>query len=154
MMYFSMTKSLIKQTFVVLATMILLSACGSEDNVSGDKDTPGYAATMYFDALYNQKDLDAAMKITTPRHARIMRSYGTASQFARNLVNMQYDEVTIEVDMTNQSLREQYGDSAKINLIFTGQLHGEQVDDMRSVSMVRKKGKWYVDKVLADPFAR
>ena len=80
-----------------------------------------------------------------------MRSYGTASQFARNLVNMQYDEVTIEVDMTNQSLREQYGKEAKINLIFTGQLHGEQVDDMRSVQMIKKKGKWYAIKSLLTP---
>ncbi|PCK29933.1 hypothetical protein [Pseudoalteromonas piscicida] len=150
-----MTKSLLRQAFVIIAAMLLLSACGSdEDAARGDKDTPGFAATMYFDALYNQKNFDAAIAIATPRHARIMRSYGTASQFARNLVNMQYDEVTIEVDMTNQSLREQYGNTAKINLIFTGQLRGEQVDDMRSVSMVRKKGKWYVDKILADPFAR
>ncbi|GEK10287.1 hypothetical protein HUZ36_01395 [Pseudoalteromonas sp. McH1-7] len=150
-----MTKPLLKQVVVLILAILFLSGCGSdEDAVRGDKDTPGYAATMYFDALYNQKNLNAAMEISTPRHARIMRSYGTASQFARNLVNMQYDEVTIEVDMTNQSLREQYGNTAKINLIFTGQLHGEQVDDMRSVSMVRKKGKWYVDKVLADPFAR
>ena len=56
--------------------------------------------------------------------------------------------------MTNQSLREQYGDYAKVNLVFTGMLRGEQVDDMRSVQMIRKKGKWYVDKVNSDPFAR
>jgi hypothetical protein len=109
---------------------------------------------LYFDALYNKNDFDAAINMATPRLARIMRSYGTSKQFARNLVNLQYDSVTIEVDMTNQSLREQYGDDAKVNLVFTGMLHGEQVDDMRSVQMVRKKGKWYVDKINSDPFAR
>ena len=92
--------------------------------------------------------------MATPKMARIMRSYGTAKQFARNLINLQYDSVKIEVDMTNQSLREQYGDYAKVNLVFTGMLRGEQVDDMRSVQMIRKKGKWYVDKVNPDPFAR
>lgn len=92
--------------------------------------------------------------MATPRMARIMKSYGTSKQFARNLVNMQYDNVVIEVDMTNMNLREQYGDTANINLIFTGQFNGNKVDDMRSVKMVRKKGNWYVDKINADPFAR
>ncbi|RZQ51750.1 hypothetical protein C1E23_17750 [Pseudoalteromonas phenolica] len=143
-----------KFTALILFIALFLVGCGSDEPARGDKNSPGYAATMYFDAIYNKKDFDAAIKIATPRMARIMRSYGTAKQFARNLVNLQYDSVTIEVDMTNQSLREQYGDNAKVNLVFTGMLRGEQVDDMRSVQMVRKKGNWYVDKVNPDPFAR
>ncbi|ALO41922.1 hypothetical protein [Pseudoalteromonas phenolica] len=143
-----------KITALLLVVLITLLGCDSDESSRGDKSSPGYAATMYFDAIYNKKDFDAAIKIATPRMGRIMRSYGTAKQFARNLINLQYDSVTIEVDMTNQSLREQYGDDAKVNLVFTGMLRGEQVDDMRSVQMVRKKGKWYVDKINPDPFAR
>ncbi|WP_440053223.1 hypothetical protein ACSLBF_09740 [Pseudoalteromonas sp. T1lg65] len=139
---------------LLFALSLLLSACGGEKPASGDKNTPGYTATLYFDALYNKDDLNLALEYVTPRLGRIMRSYGTASQFARNLVNMQFDEVTIEVDMTNQSLREQYGDNAKVNLIFTGQFNGEKVDDMRSVRMIRKKDKWYIDRIVSDPFSR
>jgi len=138
----------------MLFSMLSLQGCGSEDSASGDTNTPGQSATMYFDTLYNGKDLNKAMTMATPKLARIMKSYGTSKQFARNLVNMQYDEVVIEVDMTNMSLREQYGDKANINLIFTGYFNGNKVDDMRSVKMLRKKGKWYVDKINADPFAR
>ncbi|ESP92257.1 hypothetical protein [Pseudoalteromonas luteoviolacea] len=140
---------------LILACMTLfLTGCGNEDAGRGDKDTPGYTATMYFDALYNRKDMNAALKLATPRLARIMRSYGTPSQFTRNLVNMQFDHVTIELDMTNKSLREQYGTNAKVNLIFTGKLHGDQIDDMRSVQMIKRKGDWYVDKINPDPYAR
>jgi len=143
-----------KITTLLLLVLITFFGCGSDESARGDKSSPGYAATMYFDAIYNKKDFDAAIQLATPKMGRIMRSYGTAKQFARNLVNLQYDSVTIEVDMTNQSLREQYGDDAKVNLVFTGMLRGEQVDDMRSVQMIRKKGKWYVDKINPDPFAR
>ena len=66
----------------------------------------------------------------------------------------QNDEVVIEVDMTNMSLREQYGDKANINLIFTGYFNGKKIDDMRSVKMIRKKGDWYIEKINPDPFAR
>ena len=139
--------------FILLSSSIL-SGCGSEDAPKGEKNTPGNVATLYFDALYNQNDLNKAMEYATPKMARIMKSYRTAGQFARNLVNMQYDEVVIEVDMTNMSLREQYGDKANINLIFTGYFNGKKIDDMRSVKMMRKKGNWYIEKINADPFAR
>ena len=143
-----------KITTVLFLALVILFGCGSDESTRGDKSNPGFVATMYFDAIYNKKDFDAAIQMATPKMARIMRSYGTAKQFARNLINLQYDSVKIEVDMTNQSLREQYGDYAKVNLVFTGMLRGEQVDDMRSVQMIRKKGKWYIDKINPDPFAR
>ncbi|MBQ4834637.1 hypothetical protein J8L70_15525 [Pseudoalteromonas sp. MMG010] len=135
-----------------LLSCLMLSACGDTSNK--DTGTPGDKATAYFDALYNQQDLNKASSMATPNLSRIMKSYGTAKQFSRNLVNLQYDEVVIEVDMSNMSLREQYGDEAKINLIFEGYFNGNKVDDIRSVKLLRKKGTWYVDKILADPFAR
>lgn len=139
-------------SLLILMLCLFLSACGDDSKTLSN--TPGETATAYFDALYNQKDLQKATTMATPHLTRIMKSYGTANQFARNLVNMQYDDVVIEVDMTNMSVREQYGDKAKINLIFTGYLNGTKIDEMRSVKMVQKKGKWYIDKILADPYAR
>lgn len=136
-----------------LLALFLLSGCG-DDGVSGDKSAPNYNAVLFFDALYNKNDLNIALEYATPTMARVMRSYGTASQFTRNLMNLQYDEVTIEVDMTNASVREIYGDNATVNLIFSGNWQGKKIDDMRSVKMVRKKGTWYVDKIVHDPYSR
>lgn len=149
-------QSIMKNVLLIFALLssCLMLGCGSEESPQGEKNTPGNTATLYFDALYNQNDLNQAMEYATPKMARIMKSYGTANQFARNLINMQYDKVVIEVDMTNMSLREQYGDKANINLIFTGYFNGKKVDDMRSVKMIRKKGNWYIEKINADPFAR
>ncbi|BDF94672.1 MULTISPECIES: hypothetical protein [Pseudoalteromonas] len=141
-------------TLFAATFLLLVSGCGNDDTPRGEKNTPGNSAALFFDTLYNEQDLTKASTMATPRMARIMMSYGTSKQFARNLVNLQYDSVVIEVDMTNMSLREQYGETANINLIFTGQFNGNKVDDMRSVKMVRKKGNWYVDKINADPFAR
>lgn len=139
-------------TLIAIVTSLFIFGCG--DITKSDSATPGDTATAYFDALYNQQDLQKASTMATPHLTRIMKSYGTAKQFSRNLVNMQYDKVIIEVDRTNMSVREQYGDNAKINLIFTGYLNSNKVDNFRSVEMVRKKGKWYIDKIIADPYAR
>ncbi|WP_404340407.1 hypothetical protein [Pseudoalteromonas mariniglutinosa] len=139
--------------FALLCSLLLVG-CGSEDSPKGEKNTPGNTASLFFNALYNEQDLDKATQFATPKLTRIMKSYGTANQFARNLINMQYDEVIIEVDMTDMSIRQQYGDKATINLIFTGYFNGTKIDEMRSVKMIRKKGNWYIEKINPDPFAR
>ncbi len=145
---------MMKKIVTLLSLIICLFTLGCNDDVKVSSDSPGDSAAAYFDALYNQQDLQKATAYATPRLTRIMKSYGTAKQFARNLINMQYDEVIIEVDRSNTSLREQYGDKAKINIVFTGYINGKKVDEMRSVNMIHTKGKWYVDKILADPYAR
>ncbi|MEO2266512.1 hypothetical protein V1358_04145 [Pseudoalteromonas sp. YIC-656] len=142
-----------KRIFLLCLTLFL-SACGQSDNITGDPNSPGYVATQYFYALYNHNDLEGAAEHASPKLARIMRSYGTASQFARNLVNMQFDEVTIELDRTEMSVRQQFGNKATINLIFTGQFQGKKVDDMRSVKMVKEGGRWMITEIVADPFGR
>ncbi len=133
---------------------LMLSACDDGPKVTGDSNSPEYAATVFFYTLYEQKDLNKAAEMASPKLARIMRSYGTASQFARNLLNMQFDTVTIEVDRTSRSVRKRYGDKATINLIFSGQHLGNKVDDFRSVVLVKRKGTWFIDRIKADPYAR
>lgn len=141
--------------FITAFIMILLTACSDDGpEVSGDNDSPEYAATVFFYAIYEEKDLKKTMSLATPKLARIIKSYGSTRQFARNLINMQFDTVTIEIDRTSKSIRKRYGDKATITLIFSGTLNGNKVDDMRSVKLISKKGKWFVEKIVDDPYAR
>ena len=43
-----------------LIILICVLGCNSDEPVRGDKKSPGYAATMFFDAIYNKKDFDSA----------------------------------------------------------------------------------------------
>jgi len=141
--------------FITAFIMLLLTACSDDGpEVSGDNDSPEYAATVFFYAIYEEKDLKKTMSLATPKLARIIKSYGSTRQFARNLINMQFDTVTIEIDRTSKSIRKRYGDKATITLIFSGTLNGGKVDDMRSVKLISKKGKWFVEKIVDDPYAR
>ena len=135
--------------------MLFITACSDDGpEVSGDQSSPEYAATVFFYAIYEEKDLKKTMSMATPKLARIIKSYGSTRQFARNLINMQFDTVNIEINRTSKSIRKRYGDKATITLIFSGTLHGKKVDDMRSVKMINKKGKWFIEKIIDDPYAR
>ncbi|PAJ75623.1 hypothetical protein CJF42_03770 [Pseudoalteromonas sp. NBT06-2] len=141
--------------FFTIFLMVILTACSDDGpEVSGDNASPEYAATVFFYAIYEEKDLKKTMSLATPKLARIIKSYGSTRQFARNLINMQFDTVNIEIDRTSKSIRKRYGDKATITLIFSGTLNGRNVDDMRSVKLINKKGKWFIKKIIDDPYAR
>ncbi|WP_105254797.1 hypothetical protein [Pseudoalteromonas sp. T1lg75] len=134
--------------------LVLLSACGQEDKISGDPNSPGYVASQYFFALFNHDSLERASEHAAPKLTRIMYAYGSAEQFTRSVLNMQFDQVSIELDRTEMSVREQYGDHATINLVFTGDFQGKKVDDMRSVKLSRDGISWVVTEVIPDPYGR
>ena len=110
-------------------------------------------ATEFFHALYNEKDLEKAKTLSTDEFAALLDSYVTPRQVGRTLMNMSYDTVTIEVNRSGQNLRQQYDDNADITLVFSGERDGKKVDNLRTVSMVKKSGKWLVTEVQADPFS-
>ena len=135
--------------------ILLLSACGGDSpEIKGDNDSPEYKATQFFYAVLLENDLDKAIKASVPKYGRILKSYGSTKQFARSVLNMRFDEVTIEVDHGSRSVRKQFGDDALLNVILHGKHNGNKIADMRRVKLVKLKGKWYIEKVLDDPYAR
>ncbi len=142
-----------KRILPLILTLLLLGACGDRPSSNVHWGTPEHIATEFFHALYNEKDLEKAKSLSTDDFAALLGSYVTARQAARTLLNMSYDEVTIEVNRSGQNLRQQYDNDADVTLVFSGQHAGRQVDNLRTVSMVKQSGKWLVKTVKTDRFS-
>lgn len=138
----------------ILPFLFLLTAC-SEDApvVNAQWGTPEYVATQFFQALYNDKDLDKAKALSTAKYAELMESYGSVRQVSRTLMNMSFDTVEIRVNRSGGNLREQYEDTAEIAILLTGKHDGKQVDELRVVEMIQHDGRWVVQAVQIDKFA-
>jgi hypothetical protein len=141
--------------WIIVPFLLLLLSC-AEDNpaMSGAFAPPEHAAAEFFDAIYNQNDLELAKSLSSQSLADLMEHYGTPRQVARTLINMSYDEVTINVNRAGQNLREQYGDSTEVMLVFTGSFDNRTVNEMRIVRMVRVRGRWLVDEIRNDPYSK
>ena len=142
-----------KMILPLLLSAALLFACNEKPKSNAHWGTPEHIATEFFHALYNEKDLEKAKTLSTDEFAALLDSYVTPRQVGRTLMNMSYDTVTIEVNRSGQNLRQQYDDNADITLVFSGERDGKKVDNLRTVSMVKKSGKWLVTEVQADPFS-
>ncbi len=148
-----MMKQYILVAFFALFT---LSACMPEQIVDdGEPDTESAegAALAFFDSIYNQRDLNIALKYSTPRMARLLRSYHTTRAVARHVINLRYEsKVVLEIDAGDTVGRQQFATKQKVSIYFSGTYQGDTIDELRTVQMIREDNQWKVDEILADKF--
>lgn len=145
---------MMKRLLFIPLFFLLLSCAEDNPAMSGNFAAPEHAAAEFFDAIYNRHDLDLAKSLSTESLAALIDHYGTPRQVARTMINMSYDEVTINVNRAGQNLREKYGNSTDVTLVFTGTFDNRTINEMRVVRMVRIRGRWLVDEIKNDPFSK
>jgi hypothetical protein len=136
-----------------LFSLILLSACTKEDkNKIHTVENPEVVAVAFFDALYNEKNIQKAASVCSPQLARIILHYKSTKAVARHLFNMSYDSVVISPDDSGVKVREQFKNSAVITIFFDGMYHDDKIKDVKRLSLVQIDNNWVIDKILKDPF--
>jgi len=130
-----------------------LSACGGDNEKKiTTVDDPEIVALAFFDALYNEKNVEKAASVCSPKLAKLVLHYRSPQAVARHLFNMSYDRVEVKPDSSGVKIREQFKGAANITIYFDGYYQEERIKDVKRLAIVQKNGKWYIDKVLKDPF--
>lgn len=139
--------------FIALSLTLLLSACGEEDkNTISNVDNPEVVAIEFFNALYNENNIEKAASVCSPKLSRIILHYKSTKAVARHLFNMSYDRVEIKPDDSGVKVREQFKNSAVITVFFDGYYHDDNLKDVKRLSLIQIDNKWVIDKILKDPF--
>ncbi|MBC3766415.1 hypothetical protein [Neptunicella marina] len=133
----------------LLAAMLMLTSCWWQDaRVNPTIDgTPEDAAINFFDAIYNKKDMELALQLSSPRMKRLLKSYVVPTQVQKHLFNLMYDKVEIALDTGNTRMRTQFAKNSKVSVFFTGYYIDDKIEDIRVASMVKIDGKWRVERV-------
>ena len=86
-------------SFLLLSSVFLLTACDSDDSKRiTTVDNPEIVALAFFDALYNEKNIEKAASVCNPKLARLILHYRSPQAVARHLFNMSYDKVEMKPD--------------------------------------------------------
>ncbi len=117
-----------------------------------DTNTPDYAAVAFFQHVYQDDNINAALEMSSPRMAELLRSYHTNRNVQRHVFDLVYDEVEIQPDTGNSVGRNEFAKSAVVTLFFTGTRYGDRYEDIRIVEMVRQGDKWLVDEIRPDKY--
>jgi len=138
--------------YILLALTVLIAGCyQSEDDITVI-DNPELVTIAFFNALYNEKDIDKAASVCAPKLSRIILHYKSPQAVGRHLFNLQFDDVVITPEDSGVKVREQFKDKANITVYFSGNYLGNKVKDVKRLSLIQVGDKWIIDKILKDPF--
>jgi len=137
--------------FLAFTLPFFLLGCVDEDNIA-EIDNPELVAVAFFEALYNEKDVEKAASVCSPKLARIIRHYKSPNAVARHMFNMSFDNVVVTPDNSGVKVREQFKDKANITLYFDGLYQEEKLKDVKRIRLIQVDDHWVIDKILKDPF--
>lgn len=137
----------------LLTSLTLLTACGEDSTKKiTTVDNPEIVALAFFDALYNERNVEKAASVCNPKLAKLILHYRSPEAVARHLFNMSYDKVEMRPDSGGVKVREQFKGSANITIYFDGYYQENRIKEVKRLALVQKSGKWFIDKILKDPF--
>ncbi|MEW6984415.1 hypothetical protein AAD001_17320 [Colwelliaceae bacterium 6471] len=140
------------KTLLISCFLFVVIGCGNKEEDITEIDNPELVTVAFFDALYNQKDIEKAASVCSPQMARIILHYRSPNAVARHLFNMSYDSVEITPDSTGVKVREQFKERATITVYFKGKYQDGIFKNVKRVSLIQKDKKWVINKILKDPF--
>jgi hypothetical protein len=145
-----------KKVSWLLFIVFVFTACEKAEPKKGggkfgmlDSNVPEFAAIEFFNQIYHTKDLSGAIKYSTPKMQRLLRSYHTNKAVQKHVLNMRFDKVEIQPS-TRSAGRNEFAKEAEISLFFEGTLEDDVLKDLRLVSLVKLDNEWKVDKVSAE----
>ena len=141
-----------KLKVVSIVAILLLSACSSESE-QPLQDGPETVAITFFDAIYNQNDIDKALESCTPELAQELRTHVSTKNLARQIFNMSFDSVEIDAAFGDLRVREEFRNTGKLTIVFTGYRQNKLYKDMRDIKLIKQNGRWLVSEILPDPMA-
>jgi hypothetical protein len=138
----------------VLTFIFLLAACVGEEKEIDKIDNPKLVAVAFFEAIYNEKDINKAASVCAPKLSRLLLHYRTSQSVAKHMFNMSFEKVTeIKPDDTGVKVRERFKDKAVVTVYIEGYYNESKIKDVKRLSLIQNDdGQWIIDEILKDPF--
>jgi len=109
---------------------------------------PEERAREFFDALYNQRNVEEAARLSTERYSELLLHYGNVTSIGRYMYNLNFDQVEITAARSTVPLYRDQADSARVIITFNGMHNGYRLQDLREVVLLRENGSWRMDRML------
>ncbi|MBU2924864.1 hypothetical protein Q4530_00910 [Colwellia sp. 1_MG-2023] len=139
----------LKGTSLLLIIMLtsLLSGCNANKE---PKMSEKQVATSFFNAIYNEKDIDKAIALSSADFKKEIEKYHTASNVARRLFNMSFDSVSLHTSAKKKQILDNYNIQVTMMIQFTGKRDGNSYKDYKKILLIKNKDQWLVDKLVED----
>lgn len=129
-----------------IVSSILVGCNGKEKPEMSEKQV----ATAFFNAIYNEKDIDKAISLSSTEFQEEIAKYHTASNVARLLFNMTFDSVSLHTSAQKKQILDDYNIQVTMMVQFTGIRNGNNYKDYKKIRLIKDNNLWLVDKLFED----
>lgn len=149
-----MYKKLSSAFFLIFFLIFFLFSCSEDENEIKNIDNPKLVAIAFLEAIYNEKDIEKAASVCTPKLSRLLLHYRTSQAVAKHLFNMSFEKVTdIKSDDTGVKVRERFKNKAVVTVYIEGLYEEGMKKDIKQLSLIQNDDdQWVIDEILKDPF--
>lgn len=107
-------------------------------------ETPQYAALYFVLSVYEDPNLDNAMKVSTDKFASLLKSYHTNSGVQRHILNLRLDEVMVEPMSGGFQDITDFKKEATVDVKIIGSYNNKKIIQLKTISMIRESGDWKI----------
>lgn len=128
-----------------MLTYFLIGCNAEEEKIEA---TEKEVATSFFNALYNEKDIEKVKSLSSPSFKKELQKYHTASNIARRVFDMTFDSVSLHTSAMKTQIINEYLIQVTMMVQFTGKRNGSDYKDYKKIRLIKENNKWLVDKLL------
>ncbi len=136
----------VKRYFIVFFVALAMFGCGSVP-----KDSAEDVAIAFFNAIYNQNDINKAKKLCTTNFAKEISKYISTKNVSRRVFNMSFDSVEIHAALGDLKVRAEFENSGSLTILFTGYRQEKIYKELKKIKLIKQGDIWLVDELLRDP---
>lgn len=131
---------------LLLISLMIFVSCGCDPKTVSP--TEEEVTVAFFDAIYNKKDLNTAITLSSSSFKTELLKHKTARNFSRRSLNLSFDSVQIDTQKSNTQAIDEYKIKVTMTVLLTGKRNDKIYKDVRKVLLVKEGDVWLVDKLL------
>jgi len=108
------------------------------------EETPQYAALVFIMAIYEDDNLDDALKLSTDKFAGLLESYHTNNGVQRHILNLRLTEITVKPVSGGFESMTEFKKEATVDVKIIGTYNNRKITELKTISMIRQSGDWKV----------
>jgi len=129
---------------ILISLTLSLQGCNDKANIPSESEV----TIAFFDAIYNQKDLNKTLSLSSARLKKEIKKYKTLNNFSRRALNLSFDSVTIETQKSKTKVIDEFNVQATITVMITGLRNERTYKEVKKVQLIKKDNAWLIDKLL------
>lgn len=135
------------RTLLLLCTLVLIGGlvgCGDKPDVKKIELTPEEVSLGFFNAIYNERDVEKAKPFVDEPLQEVLSHYYIAASVQRYMLNLSMTDVALEIDEIDIDFFRKFTKDVTVVVKMKGLKAGQDWIDDRTIRLQKRNNHWII----------